>query len=189
MRVFVAIELPPAIATALAAVQHEHHPRCPGVRWSPTRNIHLTLRFLGEIDEARVPAAINATRAAASHHAPIALALAHAGVFPHARAARILWAGVGGDVPALTALACALETALQDAGFGPAEKPFAPHITLGRIPPPVRLAPAVDGTVLLADIHIPPLTFVAHELVVMQSTLDPRGAIYTRLGTAPFTPR
>lgn len=183
MRLFVAAEVPAEIGDALGALQHELRAALPGVRWSPVRNVHLTLRFLGEVDETRVGDVAAAVAGAAAAHAPLSLALSAPGVFPSLRAPRVLWVGLGGEVDALRALAADVESALRAAGFGAADKPFAPHITLGRMPQPL---PAVRWDAALAAMEVPPLRFAVREVVTMRSVLDPRGAIYTRQAAAPL---
>ncbi len=126
----------------------------------------------------------DAVREAAARHAPFALALARPGVFPSWRAPRVLWVGLDGAVDALRALAADVEGALRDAGFGAADKPFAPHVTLGRMPSP---ATGFDWRAAVERVEVAPVTFDVREVATVQSVLDPRGAVYTRRGSAALT--
>ena len=129
MRLFVAIE-PPA---ALRAVLRHHAEQLPGrLRRVPEHQLHLTLRFLGEVAEHRVPALVE-TLAAAIGGPPIPLVLRGGGAFPSAARARVLWAGLEGRLDRLVALAEAVDRAAAAVGLPPADHPFRPHPTLARV--------------------------------------------------------
>jgi RNA 2',3'-cyclic 3'-phosphodiesterase len=130
IRAFVAVDLEPQTAQQIAAAIDQLRPRMPGIRWLPPANFHLTLKFLGDIDEAKV--------------APIAAALERdlypfscctinakgLGVFPDLKRPRILWVGlVGGE---LNVLASRVEKSLVSFGFAAEKRAFTPHLTVGR---------------------------------------------------------
>ncbi len=166
MRAFLALPLPPGLCELLAARARA----VPGLRAQAPGTIHLTLRFLGEIEETERVA--EAVRPAAKACRPFDLELVGLGAFPHPGAARVLWAGVGGGAGEATALAAAVESALAPLGFPRETRPFRPHVTLGRFSSPRRLpAPLLD---------LPPAlgTARADRLILYRSTLTPRGALH-----------
>jgi len=106
--------------------------RVPGVRWSPQHRWHVTLAFLGDVDDGAVPALARALAAAAVAHEPPRLRLAGAGCFGD----RVLWAGVAGDLDGLASLAGAVSDAARRAGVAgggtTGEQVYRPHVTLAR---------------------------------------------------------
>jgi len=182
-RTFLAV-FPPAtvVERVTSAVDVLRQPG-DGVGWVKSGNVHYTLRFLGDLEPAGVEAAKRAAARAAGTSRPFRVALGAPGVFPEARRPRVLWLGASEGGTALTGLARVLEIALLAEGFSRADKPFAPHLTLGRV------RDAADGprvaTRFLAG-TFPADAFEVRELVVVRSTLDPAGARYEPLATVPF---
>ena len=166
MRTFLAIPLPRALCEELAAAGRA----IEGLRAQKPETLHLTIRFLGEIDE---PERIGqATAAAATRHEPFELALRGIGAFPDARAPRVVWVGVGDGAAEATALAGDVDRELRTLGIEPERRPYRAHITLGRFRgrPPRGLR--------LAD---PDRDFgraPAERLILYESTLTPRGSIH-----------
>ena len=142
-------------------------------------NLHVTLKFLGGIDEARVPSVIDALRGAVGRHARFVIEIGELGAFPSATRARVLWAGVTGGDGALAALASTVDTALAGLGFPHEERAFSPHITLGRVREP-RRAPAL-GEALAAGGARRFGRVAVNEITLMRSDLSPRGARYSPL--------
>jgi 2'-5' RNA ligase len=180
-RLFVALEPPDLVRRRLAALADELR-RAAGragddVRWVAPENIHLTLQFLGAVPEERVPAVEAALRdTAAAAGRPLSLALRGAGGFPNARRPRVLWAGLEGDVAPLAALAVELGARLAKLGFPPEDRPFSPHLTLGRARDG-RGAPGLAGA-LAAAAQVEATPWRASELVLFESHLSPRGPRY-----------
>jgi 2'-5' RNA ligase len=183
VRTFVALFLPEQTLEAIAGVIAERSASLPSVRWVAHDNVHLTLRFLGDVERARLPGVADALRDACATVSPLTLALAAAGAFPSPRAPRVIWAGLAGDVEPLRQLASALERNLRAAGYGRADKPFAPHLTIGRVRPPV---PRLDWAARLAAIAFPAAPFTIASAAVVQSELSPKGSRYTPLATVPL---
>ena len=102
-----------------------------GVAWVAEPNLHVTLKFLGQVDEARLPAIVGALEATASRRPRFEVAVRGLGAFPSASRPRVVWAGLE-DVPALAALAGEIDAALAALGFPTESRPFAAHVTLGR---------------------------------------------------------
>jgi 2'-5' RNA ligase len=172
MRIFIAVFPPRPVQEAAVGVIEVLRAERDGVSWVRRENLHYTLRFLGELGEDGARRAGEAAREAAAAHPAFDASLDGPGAFPNAAKARVLWLGMreGGD--ALVALARALEQALRKRGFDRAERPFAAHLTIGRVRTfgdwSVRLpaAPALDAR------------FRVSELLLIESTLSPGGSRY-----------
>lgn len=109
---------------------------------------------------------------------PMALRLHGVGGFPNLRNPRVIWCGLEGDLPMLEALQQRVESACLGAGFAPEERPFQPHLTLGRVRGKTNLQPLLDYIKIGSALEH---AFVAREFNVYQSTLRPQGALYTVL--------
>ncbi len=187
-RLFVALEptdpVRRRIAVAAAGLRRAAGRAADEVRWADPDHVHLTLQFLGAVPEERVAAVSAAVLAAAAAGRPLALEVRGAGGFPNARRPRVLWLGVGGEVAALGALVQDLGRRLAPLGFAPEERPFSPHLTLGRARDG-RGAPGLGGALAgaAADDGI---AWRAGELVLFQSHLSPKGARYEALVRAPL---
>jgi len=180
VRTFIAIELPEEVHRGLARVQGELKRSHPPVRWVSPEKIHVTLKFLGEIPAEQVETVCQATARVAASTAPFELEAAGAGVFPNLRRPRVVWVGVQGDLSALHALQASLERELAQAGFPREERPFSPHLTLGRVQE--RAAPAEARSLgqAVAALEVPSLgRWRVEQVVVMRSDLRPEGPMYT----------
>ena len=190
-RLFVALEPPEPVRRRLAAVAEELR-RGAGrardeVRWVPPENVHLTIQFLGAVPEERVAAIEQALRDAAAGARPLSLSLRGAGGFPNARRPRVLWAGLEGDVAPLAALAADLGARLAKLGLPPEERPFSPHLTLGRARDG-RGAPGLAGALARAA-QAEATPWRAAELVLFESHLSPRGPRYEPIARVPLAAR
>jgi RNA 2',3'-cyclic 3'-phosphodiesterase len=178
MRTFIAIELPAEIKSALAAAQDELRQARAQVSWTKPDNLHLTLKFLGEIEAAQINSIAQACAETARQYGALSLHLDQLGCFPNSRQPRVVWAGLAGDLSALAELQKHLEDQIAALGLAHDIKPFRPHLTLGRVKTPPKgkqLAEAV------AAYRLPALAFTGAEIVLMQSQLQPTGSIYTPL--------
>jgi 2'-5' RNA ligase len=170
LRLFVAIRPPIAIRERLLATMGV----VAGARWQKDEQLHLTLRFIGEVDRhgARdVDAALGAV-----HHPPFAIALAGIGAFDRRGEPVALWAGVAPH-EALKALHNKIDQAIARAGLAPERRAFTPHITLARLPRgagPVKALLETSG-----GLTSPP--FAVEEFSLFESRPTPEGAVYTRL--------
>ncbi len=184
MRLFVAVNLPAAERRAVyEAAAPLRAARLP-VKWVGEDAIHVTLRFLGEVDEAKA-APIGAALAAAVRGArSFDVGLGGVGAFPTLARPRVVWLGVERH-PALELLANDVEKALMTLDFEPELRPFHPHLTLGRAERSAR--PAAFGRLEQLAGAIEYQGSVQVESVdLMQSVLGPRGAAYTVLSRAPL---
>jgi RNA 2',3'-cyclic 3'-phosphodiesterase len=180
LRVFCAVELPPevrALAAAHAARLRERESEARA-SWPRAENLHLTLKFLGEIEPARAEALSGAAARAAIGVRPFDLTIEGAGAFPARGLPRVLWLGVVDSSGELARLQSKLEEECAGAGFAREERPFHPHLTLARIRAP-------QGARGLARLHeeagFEAIEFPVTDLVVMRSELGPGGSRYTEL--------
>ncbi|MFQ5895317.1 MAG: RNA 2',3'-cyclic phosphodiesterase [Nitrospinota bacterium] len=195
IRTFVALPLGEGLRARLAEVQQalERQGAFPGYRWLPAGSIHLTLRFLGDTDESRLPAIEEALRRAASGRAAFRMALVQVGCFPNPVRPRVVWLGpAAGDagVWALMELQGAVERELAPLGFPPEERPFRAHLTVGRPRGEARRLDRirVEGAFREAERLLapsPPL-LEADRLMFIQSELSRAGARYTPLAAVPL---
>ena len=179
IRVFVAVELPDAVKAEFAGlVSTIDALGVRGVRTVRPNGIHLTLKFLGDVNADLVLDIQAAMDAAASGAAPFDLSLGDAGMFPNPGAARVLWVGVEGDIKRLSRLQERVERSLTDLGFRPERRRFNPHITAGRIRDGVSRPDRrrVTDTLFSHGYVRPPIRVESISLI--RSILRPDGAIY-----------
>jgi 2'-5' RNA ligase len=150
--------------------------------------VHLTLKFLGTVPVAQVDGLISAMRLAAAGSGPFTLRLGELGSFGPAARPRVVWAGVRGDLPALTRLWRAVEAAIGPLGFPPERERFSPHLTLARVPDqtPREVAGAV-AAVLAGTPASETEPLLVREVALMRSHLGLGGARYERLAAAVLT--
>jgi RNA 2',3'-cyclic 3'-phosphodiesterase len=185
-RTFIAVELPNGARAALQAHIARLSRALPRLRFQPLDSLHLTLAFLGELDDEQLAAATQATVSAAPTASRFALTVAGLGIFGPPYAPRVLWCGVGGDVAALLRLQAALADRLEAAGFPREERPFAPHLTLARFKQPLDSAALQRLTGILATPSVAETPFAVESLSVMKSELLRPAARYTRLRACPL---
>lgn len=134
MRLFVAFDLPAEVRQALGELIAQLCPLCPKARWVRSQSMHLTLKFLGHVDdqaEAQL-AAIRSALAAVHSPAPVEMQFRGVGFFPDARRPRVVWCGIDSS-PNIVPLAADISRALEPLGFPPEDRPFVPHLTLARL--------------------------------------------------------
>ncbi len=159
-----------------------------GIQWANPDGMHLTLKFLGNIPLSNVSPLLECVHRVADGYTPFSLGLDGLGVFPNRRKPRVLWAGIDGDMNALSDLQQGAEEAINGLGYPPEQRPFRPHITLGR---PRRSVSDAQlgriGAVVSGFAPPAPVSWRVEQVDVMQSELHPSGARYTVLGSAPLT--
>ena len=186
MRCFVAIELPTRVREQLADLQARLQELDRFVRWTRPEQIHLTLKFLGEVPDGQVPDICSALIEAAAHLQPPTINVRDVSCFPgnNRARARVVWAGVAGPPPELVACYETLERAFADLGYPPEKRAFKPHLTIGRSRQP-------EGAREIRSLLSPAQNFrcepfVATELTLFQSVLGHHGPTYTVLTHATF---
>lgn len=178
MRIFIALELPAEIKTALGKLQNELRATHADVGWTKLENFHLTLKFLGEVEPQKIAAITKICEEVAATTPQFSLRLNDVGVFPNVKNPRVLWAGIEGDTNLVNLLHKNLDENLYTLGFAKETRPFNPHLTLGRIKTMKNVPQAIAKLLLY---KFPALNFDVKEIVVMQSQLHSQGSIYKPL--------
>lgn len=189
VRAFIAIELPPAVLDQVGRLQTRVRQDLPSglIRWTRPEGIHLTLKFLGDVEQDHLPEIEAALRGACAPHAPFPLQVSGLGCFPTPQRPRVLWVGVQDSSGKLAALQRDVERAIAPLGFPPERRGFHPHLTLGRVKNPRRRgrnAPALEALgayVERARVRVGQIPVDAVHL--MRSELLPSGAVYSALAT------
>ena len=182
MRLFIAIELPDEIKQGIARIQEQLRKAGASAGWTRPEGIHLTLKFLGEVPEAKAQQIVQALDAAAKGIGKLSLTVEGTGTFPNAKNPRVLWIGVAGDIEKLTALQAAVEDAMERLGFEREARKFSPHLTLARIKfpkPRDNWQQVIEG---IKDVKLG--GFEAGQVSLMKSELKREGAVYTEVGRA-----
>lgn len=163
--------LPSPVRRAVKEFTDRIKKELPRMKWVEPENLHITLRFVGEVDEFRVPVIRSAAREASETTGKFDISLGCVGAFPNPRKARILWLGLDDGSRESVFLFSSLEKKLVKAGFEAERKRYHPHITLARLRNPSSLA--------LESFNPPTnLSFSASNFTLYQSTLTPQGPIY-----------
>jgi RNA 2',3'-cyclic 3'-phosphodiesterase len=180
VRTFIAVPLPQDCHRLLSRLQSEMRAMEADVRWTAVPSIHLTLKFLGEIDPDLVPKLAPALRSATASFSPFGLSLRGLGGFPNLRSPRVLWCGIEGDTEGLHRLQNAVEQTCASFGFEPEAREFHPHLTLGRVQGKRNLQRVLDYIKIGSDFEQP---FAVDRVHLYRSVLTPRGANYSVLET------
>jgi 2'-5' RNA ligase len=183
MRSFVAVDLGPELRRPLVGLLKEL-PRTRDVRWCTQDQLHVTLKFLGEVDQARLKQVCDIVARSSRQLAPFQIRLSGLGGFPSPRSPRVLWCGIddpSGSCARWVSLADPQFTAL---GFEAETRAFTPHITLGRSKSPQGAAAMRE--VLERTAALPAVEMTVSEIVLFESRLSPAGARYIRVQTSPL---
>lgn len=186
IRVFIALQISQVATQALAEVTARLSAAVPrGVRWVDPESVHLTLKFLGNIDPGLTGQVLEAVRRAGQGSFPFRLHLSGLGAFPNQRQPRVLWTGVAGDLDELAGLQGKMEDAIAQLGFPRDRRPFSPHLTIGRVRDGVsgELRRQIGDAVAAASLE-PTDSWLVESVHLMRSTITPGGAVYASLGSA-----
>ena len=190
IRTFIAIELTDALHRALAdaQAQFKRDHAAQFVRWVAPDNIHVTLKFLGDVDANRMPTLQRALADACVGSAPFTLTIGGAGAFPNPRHPNVVWIGARGQIEIAARLAQKIDDACVALGFPREERLFSPHLTLGRVkrdalPRERQLVGALIEHAQIGDLG----ELRVERVSVMKSELKPKGSVYTKLAEIPLT--
>lgn len=182
IRAFVALLLIDTVRDAVAATVERLRPLCSAVAWVPSRNLHVTLQFLGAQSEERLAVAEGALADAAAASAPMDVTFHGVGAFPGLERPRILWIGLAQGALEVRALQARVADALAARGFPREERAWHPHLTIGRVPDERRWRREAGPPLRRALAHAATTTFGTQrvaEVALMRSDLSPAGARYT----------
>jgi 2'-5' RNA ligase len=184
LRAFVAVEMSEPVRSALQDVQAGLKQIKVRARWVRPENIHLTLKFLGNIPAGHVPSIGQALMEAARPHGPLSLTAAGMGVFPGLRRPRVIWVGLADRTDALGRLQRDIDARLAALGFPREAKRFRGHVTIGRFAESGSPGPVADALDRYRTQVVGALA--VHEVVLFRSDLRPEGPVYAPLVRAPL---
>jgi 2'-5' RNA ligase len=180
MRTFIAIEIPDEIKQQMAEVQRRLKGTGVDASWTRPEGIHLTLKFLGEIPDSQVADIMSALTRTAGDTGGFRLEIEGVGTFPNSKNARVVWIGVSGDIEKLTKLQAAVEDAMAKLDMEREDRPFTPHLTLGRIKYIRSKESWLSTLEEIKDIKL--AGFDVNAISLMKSELKRTGAVYTEIG-------
>ena len=191
VRSFIAIPVPSVGIEALEkVVKNLDQEIGRHVRWVRPEGIHVTLKFMGDIPAATVEELLEALPPVAAGFSSFELAISGLGVFPNIRRPRVLWAGLDGGLKILSELQAAVDEAVGKLGLPKEQRPFSPHLTLGRVRD--RISPGARRGIILAMIAPSPASNVVSEpwmveqVHLFRTTFTPQGSIHTSMGSVPL---
>ncbi|HXC72828.1 MAG TPA: RNA 2',3'-cyclic phosphodiesterase [Pyrinomonadaceae bacterium] len=179
-RIFCAVELPDAVRARLQSHIAQLREAVPEVAasWTRVENIHLTLKFFGNVATERIPKISAAVERAIKKSLPFTIGVGKTGVFPNPRRAQVLWIRVNDPAGKLSELQGQLENECAKEGFERENRAYHPHLTIARLRKP-------EGARLLADAHLntdfEPVEIPLSELIVFRSELSSKGSKYTAI--------
>ena len=185
IRCFVAIEIPEPIQQRLERIQEKFRQQIQKASWVKPGNIHLTLKFLGDVDPVDLESIGEAIKSEASRHGSFTFRIGGVGAFPNLARPRVIWTGVKVGKEHVCHLATGIDLALSRCGFSSDTKKFNPHLTIARLKGRMDLRPyalqyrqydRIDGAEMTVD-----------AISLIQSQLHSRGAIYSTLQSYPLT--
>lgn len=180
LRSFIAVEIPENVKSRMAEARNAFRPLDPYIRWVRAEGVHLTLKFLGDIDPAQVAPVSASIEQAVKDMRHFTVKISGAGVFPNLKYPRVLWVGIVQGGSELSAIYQNLEGLLKELGFEPESRPFQPHLTLGRFRDG-RQAGRLLTQEMLQKGGAWEESFTVSQVRLMRSQLHPSGAIYTVL--------
>ncbi len=185
IRAFIAIDLPPAFLEAIGSLQDELKTGTKGIRWVRSDNIHLTLKFLGDIPEELLDELGEILASVCKSRAPLKLSPGTPGGFPNIERPRVIWLGLEGELEKLNALMRNIEKGCSSEGLPREKRSFHPHLTLGRVKD-WRKASSTLADMLGMTQTISADTFSVNAVHLYKSDLTQDGAVYTKLKSFPL---
>ncbi|MGA9771875.1 MAG: RNA 2',3'-cyclic phosphodiesterase [Blastocatellia bacterium] len=176
IRTFICIEVPHAIKERIESLQRALRINDAKISWVRPSNIHLTMKFLGDVPRSKIESVCDGVERAAEGVNQFDIEISTTGCFPSARNPRVFWVGTGALPEGLKQLHLNIESELAHEGFPREQKRFSPHLTIGRVRSPQNAAQTAEA--LIAR-EFGPETFRATEIIVMRSELNSSGSIYT----------
>ncbi|MCP4570511.1 MAG: RNA 2',3'-cyclic phosphodiesterase [FCB group bacterium] len=177
VRLFIALLLPDEIKQALEQLIIDFKPRGQGIRWVAAKNMHLTLKFVGETTEDMIEPIGQALTTVLDGKQSHVIKISGCGGFPNLKNPRVLWAGLDGAEPAAV-MAKEIDEELRRLGFPKEKRPLSPHLTLGRIK---QRSDISDLTTYMQSLTFTSEPITLDRVALVKSTLTPSGPIYENL--------
>jgi len=184
IRTFIAFELPESVISLLAGVQRELKTFRIRARWVRPENIHLTLKFLGNIHCGEVDKIAALMSDTVQGLAPITLSVRGVGVFPGVKRPRVIWVGLGGQIQLLVEMQRMLDENLAAIGFQKENRAFKGHLTLGRVKQAVN--PKLISQIIQEYAGLQSEEFSVNQIFLYKSDLNPSGSVYSKLQRVAF---
>ena len=184
IRTFIAIELPDKIQSDIRQLKHSFLPYRFDIRWVKPLNMHLTIKFLGDVDPADLDTIGKLLSDIAGNFPSFDLIPRGLGVFPSLKRPRVIWIGIAGQTDVLGSIQQSVNGGLNEIGFTTEKRPFRGHLTFGRIKSRVDQDRLLDA--LHAQQKFVSKAFTVENLVMFKSELTPSGPIYTKLYEVPL---
>jgi len=176
MRTFIAIEIPEKIKKTIERWQAPLKEAPAAVSWVKPGNIHITLKFLGDVEDSRINEIGESVKSAVGSFSPFRLSIEGAGGFPNLKHPRVIWVGIINEQGELKRLAESVDNEMSSLGFPREKRSFKPHLTVGRVKSQRRIETVTEL------IHLNRFyggEFQVENVIVMKSQLHPAGSIYT----------
>jgi 2'-5' RNA ligase len=184
IRTFIAVELNEQTRRELGQLQKRMLSASADVKWVDPENMHLTLKFLGNITQEEVNKATKILDAVSTTIHPFTISISDVGAFPNASNPRVIWVGIDRGKEQLVELYTRIEDGLAGEDFQKDERPFSPHLTVGRVRGPKnkdKLKAAITNETFVSDDVI-----TVDRVILFRSDLKPSGPVYTQIHSAQF---
>ncbi len=178
MRCFIAIDIPENIKDAIAGFIEKYGLNLKGIRWIPAENVHLTLKFLGDIKEDLIPEIQKRLALICTRIDVFNINIRGAGAFPNLKYPNVLWIGID-ESEGLRRLYEDIEESMSDLGFEKEDRKFSPHLTIGRVKDRKGIEPVIKRLYTFKDTFFGSIE--VKEVLLMRSVLKPSGAEYSKI--------
>ena len=178
IRSFIAVDIPEAVRDMLDGLLGKLRNSQADVKWVKSKSIHITLKFLGDVEEARLPQIKEIMGNVVKNIQPFTISIEGMGAFPNDRRPHVLWVGVQKGSETLIRMAADLDSQLAALGFEREKRSYSPHLTLGRIRSPKKIDAVID---MMHSMTFHVGDFLNEDILLMKSDLRPEGAVYTVL--------
>jgi RNA 2',3'-cyclic 3'-phosphodiesterase len=181
IRAFIAIKLPEEVKAKLNQLEDQFKSKRLNVKWVNPENIHLTIKFLGNIGVDSIPKIQEIIEEAALEIVPFKIGVNGVGVFPNAQRVQVIWAGLNGELDKLIQLQKLIDTGLSRLGFVPESRPFTAHLTIARMRDEARDSERETAGKLTGVTLFETSLFIVESVSLMRSQLRREGPIYTQV--------
>jgi 2'-5' RNA ligase len=185
VRTFIAFDTPSEIKEEICKIQSTLKEQRAEVRWESRNKFHVTIKFLGEVEENILPSVISAVKTITAQYHPFPVIYENVGAFPSKNRPRVLWVGCSNTDQQLIRMKDQLDQALKPYGFDIEDRQFHPHVTLGRVKLPSGLKNLIQT---LENVTFEPRQVSIADILVVKSILKPGGSEYSTLATIHLSP-